>query len=63
MKHLRVGDVERLNIPMPPLEEQHRIAAKVDEFMALCDSLNARINESQITQLHLADAMAEQAIG
>ena len=47
---------------LPPEAEQPRIVAKVDELMALCDSLKERIHESQTTQLYLADAMAEQAL-
>ncbi|UCP13797.1 restriction endonuclease subunit S [Aeromonas media] len=34
-------------IPLPPTEEQHRIVAKVDELMALCDQLEQR-SESQL---------------
>ena len=46
----------------PPVPEQHRIVAKVDELMALCDQLKSRLSDAQTTQLHLADALVERAI-
>lgn len=49
-------------IPLPPTSEQVRIIAKLDELFALCDQLNSRLNAAQTTQLHLADALVEQAI-
>lgn len=48
--------------PLPPEAEQPRIVAKVDELMTLCDELKVRLQEAQETKLHLADAMAEQAL-
>jgi type I restriction enzyme S subunit len=47
---------------LPPLAEQQRIIAKVDELMAICDTLKARLNDAQTTQIQLADAIVEQAI-
>lgn len=47
---------------LPPLAEQHRIVAKVDELMVLCDQLKSCLVGAQNTQLHLADAMIEQAL-
>jgi type I restriction enzyme S subunit len=51
-----------LPIPLPPFAEQHRIVAKVDELMVLCDALKTRINEAQSIQTHLADAIVNQAV-
>ena len=48
--------------PLPPLAEQHRIVAKVDEIMALCDTLKTRLTDAQTTQIHLADTIVEQAV-
>ena len=49
-------------VGLPPADEQNRIERMVSELMSLCDTLKARLNTAQITQLKLADAMAEQAV-
>lgn len=53
-----------LDTPMglPPLQEQHRIVAKVDQLMALCDKLKARLNQARQVHEHLASALVEQAV-
>ncbi|MBA6292330.1 restriction endonuclease subunit S [Colwellia sp. MB3u-70] len=59
---LNLQNINELLIPIPPVEEQHRIVAKVDELMALCEQLKARLSDAQTTQLHLADAVVESAL-
>jgi type I restriction enzyme S subunit len=49
-------------VPVPPLAEQHRIVAKVDELMALCNQLKSVVREAQQTQLSLADTITERAV-
>jgi type I restriction enzyme S subunit len=39
INNLRVGDIESIALSLPPVAEQKRIVAKVDELMALCDQL------------------------
>jgi type I restriction enzyme S subunit len=53
--------LELFEFPVPPLAEQQRIVAKVDELMTLCDSLKANLKQAQTTQLHLTDAIVEKA--
>jgi hypothetical protein len=47
---------------LPPTAEQHRIVAKVDELIAICDTLKARLNDAQTTQVQLADAIVERSV-
>lgn len=49
--------------PLPPLNEQHRIVAKVDELMALCDQLEASLTTGNDTRRHLLDALLHETLG
>ena len=46
----------RSPFPLPPLAEQKRIVAKVDELMALCDQLEAQQQERQTRHAALVQA-------
>jgi type I restriction enzyme S subunit len=59
---LSMTTIREIWVSLPPVEEQHRIVARVDELMALCDQLKARLSDAQTTQFHLTDAIVEQAL-
>ncbi|HCE3425369.1 restriction endonuclease subunit S [Vibrio parahaemolyticus] len=60
--NLNVGKVQSTVIAVPPLNEQQRINTKVNELLTVCDHLKAHFEAVQSTQLHLTDAIVEQAV-
>ena len=54
--------LENLPVPLPPLAEQRRIVAKVDELMALCDRLEASLATGDDTRCRLLDALLQEAL-
>ncbi|MHB0804084.1 restriction endonuclease subunit S [Stutzerimonas nitrititolerans] len=59
---LSIGKLSQFAIPCPPEAEQHRIVAKVDQLMALCDQLKARLGQARQVHEQLANALVEQAV-
>ena len=48
--------------PLPPLAEQLRIVAKVDELMTLCDRLEAALAQADTTRQRLLEALLHEAL-
>lgn len=57
--------LEMFEFPIPPIAEQHRIVAKVDELMALCDQLEqqteASVEAHQVLVATLLDTLTNSA--
>ena len=60
--NMSLTDAREFPIPLPPLAEQHRIVAKVDELMALCDRLEASLSTGDDTRRRLLDALLAEAL-
>ena len=48
--------------PVPPIAEQTRIVAKVDELMVLCDRLEANLAAADETRRRLLEALIAEAL-
>jgi type I restriction enzyme S subunit len=44
VKHLRVGDVDRLPVPLPPANEQLRIVSEVDRHVSIIREVEAEVD-------------------
>lgn len=64
-KGIKASVLKELVVYIPPIEEQHRIVAKVDELMALCDQLEQQTEDSikahQVLVTTLLDTLTNSA--
>lgn len=60
--NLSGGLIRNTNIPLPPIAEQKRIVAKVDELMAVCDQLESELTTAQTESRRLLEAVLHEAL-
>jgi type I restriction enzyme S subunit len=60
MKNIGREVMCNLPIPLPPLAEQRRIVAKVEQLMSLVDELETQLTASRATGVHLMDATVSE---
>ncbi len=58
--NLNVGKIKNTLVPLPPLAEQRRIVAKIDQLMAHCDELDKQIEAATGKQTALLNVVMAQ---
>jgi len=61
--NFNLGRIRSFLIPLPPLEIQERIVAKLDELMRYCDALEEQVKQSQQTNDLLLQQVLREALG
>jgi type I restriction enzyme S subunit len=54
---LSLRSILSTGVPVPPLAEQHRIVARIDQLMALCDTLDQQIDAATGKQTEILNAV------
>lgn len=58
-KTVPLTGLRKMPVPLPPVQEQHRIVQKVDELMALCDRLEQQTSD----QLEAHETLVDTLLG
>jgi type I restriction enzyme S subunit len=58
---LTISRASEVVVPLPPLAEQDRIVARVEQLRRLCADLRERLQRARATQSRLADALVSTA--
>jgi type I restriction enzyme S subunit len=61
--NLNVQKIKEVFVSLPPLAEQRRIVAKVDQLMALVDALETQLAASRATAKNLLEALVAELTG
>lgn len=61
-KNINLDVLANVTIPLPPLAEQKRIVAKVDELMLICDQLENQLEYQQKGRRQLLEALLHEAL-
>lgn len=62
VKNINSTEISNLIVPLPPLDEQHRIVAKVNQLMTLCDKLEAQLKQSVANSERLMEITVSQLL-
>ena len=62
VKNVNSTELAAITIPLPPLAEQQRIVAKIDELMTLCDRMEASLAWGNDNRRQLIDALLHEAL-
>ncbi|OYW73536.1 MAG: hypothetical protein B7Z37_21145 [Verrucomicrobia bacterium 12-59-8] len=63
MQNLNQGILAKMPVGVPPLAEQRRIVAKVDQLMALVDALETQLADSRAAAANLLSALVAELTG
>lgn len=58
INNLRIGDIESIQIPLPPMKKQREITKAVNELLSSCDELESSLN----SRAHLANTIRRSAL-
>lgn len=61
-KNLVLKYIKNFTIPLPPLEEQKRIVAKVNQLMTLCDELESKLRQAEADSERLMNAAVQYVL-
>jgi type I restriction enzyme, S subunit len=61
-KNLVLKYIKNFAVPVPPLEEQKRIVAKVNQLMKLCDELEAKLCQAEADSEKLMSAAVQHVL-